>query len=294
MSSGARNFVISIATCLLVIGVSVSRIQAKPTQSSIGAVSRAKKTDIEAAVAIICAPGDVIRAKDNSISGCHKCPEGTGFRQFHSDDEWVLGKSLVGHFTSAQDDNLILEGFECESLAMNNGGSFVFLMNAGKPQLLMYDEGLITDDCHKFPYADGREFLVCDGGWDGGGEVDSSVFLANFDTTGEVSQMNLFNTSDTTGACDEDPNEKVEFSDIRRVNYLTKDSGELRGLSLTATLGHIKCAEANFDTDDLEERKIPSAVKSYEIEFTYDGKRFTVDPQSRAAFRLFPKFKNSP
>jgi hypothetical protein len=286
MLSSARNIFVSITTCLLILSFSGGRSQTKSTQSSIGTVSGTKKDEIEAAVAIICATDDIIRAKNGSISGCHKCPEGTGFRQFHSDDEWVLGRSLAGHFTSAQDNNLILVGFECESIAMNNGGSFVFLMNAGKPQLLMYDEGLIADDCHKFPHSDGREFLVCRGGHGGQGYETSNIFLTEFDAAGKGTETSVFSVFDSTGACD-DISTKAEYSDILDIKYSTKRSGQLTGMIVNAFKGRIPCRDASKELDPL---KLPASVKTYQIEFTFDGKQFVVAPKSRAAFNLFPRF----
>ena len=130
---------------------------------------------------------------------------------------WELRNTLTGHFTSAQDNELIVGGFNCDSHANNFGGSFIFSLKTGKPRLLKYDSGLITDSCHKFRYADGREFLVCRGGWTGQGENDATVFLTRFDTTGKNADTVIFTTSDATANCGDDSSD--ESSVVRNKRY---------------------------------------------------------------------------
>ncbi len=245
-----------------------------------------RTADIEAAVATICSPRDITRSKAGTANGCRVCPEGTDFSgDGHS--SWEMYAETPGHFTAAQDDDLILDGTGCDSHANNFGGSFVFTLKSGKPRLLKYDNGLITDQCHKFAYPDGRDFLVCRGGWGGMGENDGFVFTAAFDATGKSAAANLIKVTDTTATCGDDPGTGVQESDIKDIKFSTKDSGELTGLTVTATLGYPKCSQVKTGE---KTRKPSSAVKTYEIEFLFDGKHFKVAPTSRAALE---RFKNS-
>jgi hypothetical protein len=255
--------------------------------------------DIEAAVATICAPTDILRLESGGVSGCHGCPEGTDFRGTIIGDRWDFAKATFGHFTSAHDESLILSGFGCDSHASNDGGSFVFSMTSGKPHLLNYDKGLITDECQKFHEGDGTDFLVCREEWSGQGEDDLSVFLAQFDDTGDVKQTYFFQTQDTSGTCPDDasPQQKVQDSDIRSIKYETKGPGELRGVTIIATQGKITCAQANAEIDEEPDvigerppRKEFPSVKTYEIHFLFDGKKLVVAPESKAAFGIFRKF----
>ena len=242
--------------------------------------------DIEAAVATICSPRDITRSKAGAAKRMPRLPEGTDFSgDGHS--TWEMYAETPGHFTSPQDDNLILDGTGCDSHANNFGGSFVFTLKSGKPRLLKYDSGLITDECHKFTYSDGRDFLVCRGGWGGMGENDGFVFAAAFDATGKSAAAYLIKVTDTTATCGDDPAVGVQESDIKDIKFSTKDSGEITGLTVTATLGYPKCSQVKAEE---KTRKPSSAVKTYEIEFLFDGKHFQVAPASKAALE---RFKNS-
>ena len=159
--------------------------------------------------------------------------------------EWELRNSLTGHFTSAQDNELIVGGFNCDSHANNFGGSFFFSLKSGKPLLLKYDNGLITDTCHKFRYSDGQDFLVCRGGWSGQGMNDSHVFFSRFDAKGQDADTVIFGTSDATANCGDDSKTKVPSSGIKDIKFSSKVSGELTGMTITATFGQVTCGEVN-------------------------------------------------
>jgi hypothetical protein len=274
--------------------------QGRPSHELRTSSLSARPADIEAAVALICAPADIARSDKGTISGCRGCPAETDFHGDRIGGGWALANASVGHFTSADDDNLILGGGGCDSHAANNGGSFIFSIKSGIARLLNYDKGLITDDCQKFHEDDGTDFLVCRDEWSGQGEYDLSVFLARFDDTGDVKEENFFQTRDTSGTCPDDasPQQKVEDSDIRSIKFLTKGEGELRGVTITATRGKITCAQANAEIDaepdsvgERPPRKEFSSVKTYEIHFLFDGKKLLVAPESRATFRIFPKVR---
>ena len=245
----------------------------------------ANQADVEAAVALLCKPADMIRSQNGKVSGCKACPKGTDFFGQNM-GEWELRNALVGHFTSAQDNELIVGGFNCDSHANNFGGSFIFSMKTGKPRLLKYDDGLITDSCHKFRYADGREFLVCRGGWSGQGMNDSHVFLSRFNATGKNSDTVIFGTSDATANCDDDPTTKVPSSGIKDIKFSSKGSGELTGMTITATFGQVTCGEVSAKR--APGKGFPS-VKTYDLRYNFDGKQFTIAPESKAALKTFPE-----
>lgn len=253
--------------------------QTKPAAASPVAASAASAADIEAAVALLCKPADITHSKTGNITGCKTCPKGTDFFGQNMGG-WSFGAATAGHFTSAHDDNLILDGSNCDSHASNWGGSFVFSMVSGKPKLLRYDQSLRTDQCHKFQHADGRELLVCRGGWSGQGEFDADVFLARFDATGKDTQTVVFRTRNTSDGC------SVEGSNIKDVKFDSKDSGELASMTITATNGSMTCAQAKAKKAS---GKDPASMKTYELQFVFDGKQFTVAPASKTALRAFPQ-----
>jgi hypothetical protein len=70
------------------------------------------------------------------------------------------------------------------------------------------------------------------------------------------------------------------------MKFSAKDSGELTRLTITATNGTLSCAQAKVKP---EPGKEPASMKTYEIEFLFDGKQFTVAPGSKAALRAIPQ-----
>lgn len=285
MTARARLLCSLLLATLLLCTSSGGRGQGQTAQSSNTAAPAASQADIEAAVAALCKPADIIRSKNGNASGCKNCPEGTDFFGQHM-GEWELRNSLSGHFTSAQNNDLILGGFHCDSHASNFGGSFIFSLKSGKPRLLKYDNGLVIEQCHKFRYADDRDFLVCRGGWSGQGEYDGYFFLTRFDATGKDSQTVIFSTRNTEGSCGDGSGGSVEGSDIKDAKFSATDSGELTGMTITATNGTITCAQAKVKRAPGEE---PPSMKTYEIQFLFDGKQFSVAPASKAALRVFPQ-----
>jgi hypothetical protein len=240
-----------------------------------------KTSDVESAVSVICKAGDITRSKEGKVTGCRTCPAGT---DFHTDRQshWEMYAETPGHFISTQDDNLILDGTGCDSHAMNFGGSFVFALNAGKARLIRYDQGLVTSQCHKFAYTDGRDFLVCRGGWGGQGENNENVFMASFGISGKETISYLISTSDTTATCEDDSTQVVQESEIKAVKFAPLDSGKVTGMTVTATLGSVKCSQTGQKS-----AKPAGTVKTYEIEFLFDGGHFKVTPASRIALRQF-------
>ena len=236
----------------------------------------AKAADIEAAVALICKAKDRTLAKDGKISGCRTCPEGTDFHGI-GNSSWEMYAETPGHFTSAQEDNLILDGTGCDSHASNFGGSFIFSFKDGKARLMRYGKGLVTSQCHKFAYADRRNFLICQRGWSGQGENDENLFMASFGVGGKATVKYLLSTTDSTGTCADD-SAQVQESKIESVTFTPADSEKITGLTVTAKLGTVPCARAG-----------KGAAQSYSVEFLFDGTKFVVAPASRAAWRRFEK-----
>jgi hypothetical protein len=287
MTSRARILCFSFLACLLLVTSSACRSQDHATKPATGVAPAASNADVEAAVALLCKTTDITRSKTlGRITGCRNCPEGTDFRDPRYGETWTFSGAMTGHFTSAKDQVLAIDGSGCDSHASNWGGTYVFSMNSGKPRLIRYDRGLHTASCHKFPYADGREFLVCREGWTGQGENDDNVFLVRFDTMGKDAQDLVFRTTDETGTCGDDSGVKVPSTGIKDVKYSTKGSGELAGMTVTATFGQVTCREVNAKRAP---RKEMSSVKTYELHFNFDGKEFTIAPESKIALRVFPQ-----
>ena len=186
--------------------------------------------------------------------------------------------------------NLILAGSGCENHANNFGGSYVFQFNKGHAQLMRYEPGLITSQCQRFAYPDKRNGLVCRGGWMGQGEADLTVFVTSFNATGVPASKVLIHVSDTTGTCGEDEAQVVQQGGISAVQFVQKPqggSGQIAGLTIQAETGNVKCSvvEAAQKT-----KRAPASVKTYTIDYSFDGSQFKLAPGSRAALAKFGRF----
>ncbi|MFZ0820944.1 MAG: hypothetical protein WAM91_12805 [Candidatus Acidiferrales bacterium] len=253
------------------------------TSSGITPGASASDADIELAVPMFCPKREILRGKDGKISGCSRCPTGTDMYGTGVRTQWELRSGTMwGHFTSPSAENLIVSGYGCDSHAHNFGGSYMFTRRAGKLRLLKYDPALFVSDCHAFPYPDGRDFLVCKGGWFGMGEGSGFVFHVAFGATGEDRDTTLFNVKDTTGTCGSSRAQVVHSSDISNLKFSIKEDGELAGF--TATLATTQCGQI---ADSQKSKTTAAPLKTYEIEYKFDGKLFHVTPGSRAALALF-------
>lgn len=276
-----RRMALRIALMVIALCASVAAWgQARPVAMNTASAG-AKAADIEAAVSLICPASKRTRAKDGRVSGCRACPRGTDFVGDAS-SSWQLTAETPGHFAGAKEENLLLSGTGCDSHANNFGGTFVFALQAGKVRLVRYDQGLITDECRMFTFADGRDGLVCRGGWSGQGESDFSMNVLSFGATGKETAQTLISGSDSTGMCGDDRSQEVQMSDIKDFRLATKPGtpAAVTGLMVTATLGKVKCGQLQGNT-------MPSAVRTYAIAFVFDGKQFTVAAASRAALARF-------
>jgi hypothetical protein len=236
---------------------------------------------VAAAMTMLCSNSATSRGKDGGINGCTGCPNGTDF-QGGEIDSWALYGINEGHFTSPQDDVLILDGAGCDSHAQNWGGSLVFTVTAGQPKLLRYDKGLRTNQCTKLSYANGQDFLVCRSGWGGQGEAYDNVMVSRFDATGKDKTADVLRTEDTTGTCAPNFDSTViQMSGISAIHFTPRDSGVVTGMTVTVAYGKPTCAQY---ADAFDKKTTPAAVKPYQIEFTFDGKQFSVAAKSQALF----------
>jgi len=241
-----------------------------------------RPADVEAAVATLCSASDITHAKDGSISGCKTCPNGTDY-QGTTNNSWSLYATSPGHFTSAKDDDLLIDGMGCDSHAMSWGGTYVFSLKEGKPSLLQYDKGLDTSQCFKAANPDGRDFLVCRTGSTFQGQTSETIFVANFDSKGNSDTANLLTVTNAEGACDASTTEYAENPDIRDVKFTYNDSKALTGLTITAAAKVVKCPSVK---NGKASGKPSSSVKVFELGFVFDGRTFNVAPGSMPAFTL--------
>ena len=279
-----RRFVVGLALgaglCVVWFGL------AAPAQVQFNtAGAGAKDADIAAALGLICPADKIKHGKEGKVSGCATCPRGTDFFG-QGQSKWEIYAATPGHFISAKDDDLLIDGQGCDADASGNGGSFVFAINAGKVKLIRYEKGLITDQCFKFAYADGRDGLVCRDGSYLQGEGDERVFVTSFDATGKSLLKALVRARDTTGTCGGDGTQVVmrwDITDLRLVRKAGSESAagvsaQITGLVVQERIGDERCSQI---ATERKTKAVPSLVKTYTVKFTFDGRQFKIDPSSK-------------
>jgi hypothetical protein len=172
----------------------------------------------------------------------------------------------------------------CEPHAMNFGGSLLFAHKDGNVRVMKYEQGLITDRCHKFSYADGRNFLICQEGWVGQGETLDNVVVVSFDSSGEETSTYLIQTDDTTMTCRPAMPTLVQRSAITGIQFIPQDTAQITGFTVTAKLGEIPCSQVHRKPMS---SRWEAAVKTYSIKFLFDGKQFRVAPTSQPVLQRF-------
>ena len=283
--------------CFLLVAQTARRRQAVPSPSF---DLRANPAEIGDALAEICPRNNIIWKEDGTASGCSICPAGTTFQDERGQGfELRLRRATLGHFTSPQAENIILSVVGCEPHSTNFGGSFVFVLESGRPRFLAYNQALITEPCHKLNFPNGRNFLVCRMEWGGQGMQWSYIYSVAFERDGKSEITPIFTTEDTVGTCGEGaegtPTGPVQRSSIENIRFPDLNGDGNADISITATLGRKLLTAAEQTTclraqgkSDVGKGPLRVPARKYEIKFLFDGNHFKVAHDSRTTIKLFP------
>jgi hypothetical protein len=216
---------------------------AQPPRTIFPSDSKDPKQSGGAALLEAVCPGRVVVDKEIGCRGA--CPDFTGF------PEEILGWRLVavtrGHFLSAQSDDAVLSMLGCEAHSENWGGTILLTRNSRTWKMLWYKAGVATSQCHKVKLRDGREILVCLGGYGGQGNIWTVLYAEDLLSpttnlmTGEDKNGHFFELFDNTGTCGENPEddskpESLQYGFVERVEF--KNSGvSVPAISVTAQSG---------------------------------------------------------
>jgi hypothetical protein len=222
---------------------------------------------------------------------CSKCP--------NSDDgPWAISSVITGHFSSAGSEEVIVSSDSCYPQYPGIGIQVLLGKRNGK-WIKLEDSMSSRDACTRRKMPSGREFLICESwGYHRDGEVSHSLSTAMVEDD-KLAGRELFRASDTTAQCWEGTAENAEIKDV-----------VFHGLdiSITATAGFFQmngrrleqCRAAFADAVQTTGKGVkqypqPPAVKTYKIQYLFDGKGYTLTPASRAAAALFdPAVDHSP
>lgn len=267
---------------------------------------QASPAQIAQAAAQLCPPNTIVRGSDGRVTGCRYCPAGTEFHGFFKNGPWGIDQATIGHFLSSASSSIMVDGTGCDPHSNNFGGTYVFSLQAGRPKLLRYNPGLMTSPCRQLRLRNGRDFLVCEGEGGAQGYVTRYIYSVRFAPDGKGSHTFLFMTHDTVRMCGETvegkPDGPIQRSRIIAVNFPGINADGAPGLSvttamaITATLGRksLSAKEREACLGVAGRYAAPVVpVKTYRINYVFDGFTFQPTPASRKNLKLFDKLSSS-
>jgi hypothetical protein len=196
--------------------------------------------------------------------GCNPCPKYIDANGLEGD--FGLSNVMYGKFTDAKKTDALLDMSGCEAHVNNFGGS-VLLRWQGLTtwKFTRYAPGFRSSDCLKYPARDGRDLLLCRGGWSGMGHVIEGFGLTDLLTQKDQS---LFQVDDNTASCIGDRYYSQRITTVQQIKLNSDNYPDLRiGVTVTDEIPP-KGWECGKDLTTSKKRK-------YTLEFMFDGAKFT-------------------
>ncbi len=229
------------------------------------------------------------------------CPDYTDFGRFGDRFPWSLEAVTFGHFLSPGSDDAALWMVGCEPRMANDGGTVLLTRRRGKWSMLWYKSAIQTAQCHKAPRRDHREILVCIGTDGAQGNNATELYvedLLNPKATlmaGSANDGSFFRAFDDTLTCgwqqeadvpDTSPVirsyiDKVSFSDSRG-----PDAGP-PSISVMASYGKKQMTREEVEACMNKHWQVLPSVKSYQLDFLYDGNGYGPAPASVDIVKMF-------
>ena len=266
---------------------------AQPTKTFFPSDSKDPKQSAGAALLEAYCPGRVVVGE---VIGCRgPCPD---VAAFGGED---LGRSMSavtrGHFLSPQSNDAVLSMSGCEPHSESFGGTVLLTRRSQKWTMLWYKAGVDTSQCHKVKLRDGREILVCLGGWGGQGLVETGLWVEDLRAATPMiaggDERPFFEVWDNTGTCGENPEddpkpESLQYAYVERVEFKNIRGG-VPAISVTAHFGERKMTIQDVDACINEQNPnkphkglsfLPS-TKREKIEFIFDGRTYHRSPTAK-------------
>jgi hypothetical protein len=246
-------------------------------------------------------PGRVVSGEEVA---CHTpCPTGTSF---HGEDmDRTLQRVTRGHFLSPKSDDVVLSIGGCEAHDTNFGGSILLTRRSGHWTMLWYKAGVHTGQCHKVPLADGREILACTGEDGSQGFYLRTLYVEDLLKPSlslrAAGKGGFFTAWDDTTTClfwiresEPDPSH-ITRSYIERVEFGPPQKNGPPTISITATVGKKvltpeelhACTESKFSKILDPGLIFFPPMKTYHLEFFFDGHTYKPTPARAVAVKLF-------
>ncbi len=215
----------------------------------------------EKLISVIC-PGKY------TATTCTPCPEETGFA---GQGTMTIGPFWRGHFRNRSKEDVIVSVGGCHGGDSLYGGSY--LIEVGSGEAIWYERAIITNQCERFEFDDGRDGLVCTRGRSHLGETWEQLYeIRAEDDSPILNTVFTISDSDASGC----------FSDrgIADVSRGRIKSWKIIGRTLQITVMHgsgflnqAQCKQlSTHPGQGILDRLVP--VAEYRLEFQFDGRHF--------------------
>jgi hypothetical protein len=239
---------------------------------------------------VVC-PGQVEVGKE---IGCgNHCPSFAGLKEFVP---WSLTTVTLGHFLSPTSDDAVLSMQGCEPHSNNFGGTILLTQDYRGWNKVWYKAGVETSQCHKAPLQTGREILVCIGETGTAGSLLAELYVEDLLNPGGTlraeEEAPFFSAHHNVVTCGENfEHETMPFpltrAFIERVDFPAIPPGGASTISVTASLGRRSIAPEMVQTCTNSPGAFMPPVKSYHLDFVFDGHDYTPTPASAETARMF-------
>lgn len=179
---------------------------------------------------------------------CSVCPPNSDFAgeggMPGSPSGWTYDSALIGHFTAADANEVLLHASGCESHARNYGGDFLIRQVGNGWSLIRYAPGATADEsCQKLSWQQGRDAVICQTGDMHQGQESDAVQFLLFDATAPANEdwkNTLFlETTNDSSNCGFTSARTIQMGKIDAVELLPRNTSGKQDVAVQATITRV-------------------------------------------------------
>jgi hypothetical protein len=202
-----------------------------------------------------------------------------------------LGRVIMGHFLAPDSVDAFANISGCRQMHASIGWGLLLTRRRGKWEKLDELLGLELDYCQAMRFRSGRQLLICEDYRMEQFNLTHSI-TAVFAKGHSIGFRNLLSATDTTRYCYKQ--DRPQNAQIDKIEFRGLNGGGMEVVAFTASFGTLPDSERRQELcKDAEagkpgaRRPEPKVMKTYRIEYLFDGQRFTLTKASQAAAKLF-------
>jgi hypothetical protein len=238
----------------------------------------------QAAITAAICDGHAQEGRCDTCPGGSSAPDPTGIA-------FSLGRVILGHFLAPNSTDAFAAISGCEQMHASIGWGFLLTQRAGKWEKLEEALGVELGHCHAMQFHSGRQLLVCEDYRMEQFNLTHSV-TAVFAKGQSIGFRNLLSATDTTRYCY--PQDRPQKAQIDKIEFRDLNGDGIDDISFTASFGTLRDSERRqqlcqdaYDRKRGARRPEPKVMKTYRIEYLFDGQRFSLTKASQPAAKLF-------